>query len=355
VPVDVTHTPATSARGDWAQRVQGCLLLAACGDALGAPFEGSAPVDPAEVDAWMHDPTRLRWTDDTAMMRVLAAHLVRRAGVVDRDELAVEFAREWSRDPDRGYGPGAAQVLGAVGGGEPWAHAASRIFAGQGSFGNGAAMRVAPVGLLPGLGLSAVAGRADRSAVVTHTHRFGRDGAVVQAVAVAVAARWPGSDPVSADRFLSRVAVHARTPQFRQMLAQVATLVSARATPVEVADQVGNDTAALGSVPAALAAFLSYPDQPRAALRFAICTGGDTDTIAAMTGALCGTRGGAGVLPALWTRRLEDATHMTRLATTLARLSRNAGKPGSAVPWPDRGSDPRQSTRKARARWAETG
>jgi poly(ADP-ribose) glycohydrolase ARH3 len=328
--VDVTHTPAASARGDWAQRVQGCLLLAACGDALGAPFEGSGPVDPVEVDAWLHDPTRLRWTDDTAMTRVLAAHLVRRAGLVNKDELAAEFAREWVRDPARGYGHGAAQVLSAVANGTSWAHAASRIFSGQGSFGNGAAMRVAPVGLLPGLGLSAIAGRADRSAVVTHTHVLGRDGAVVQAVAVAVAAWWPVAEPVPADRFLSRVAVHARTPQFRQALGQVAELVAADAAPGEVADQVGNDTAALGSVPAALAAFLSFPDQPRAALRFAICAGGDTDTIAAMTGALCGARGGAGVLPALWIRRLEDATHMTRLATTLARLSRGPGHLGSA-------------------------
>jgi hypothetical protein len=61
-----------------------------------------------------------------------------------------------------------------------------------------------------------------------------------------------------------------------------------------------------------------------------VCAGGDTDTIAAMTGALCGARGGAGVLPALGIRRLEDATHMTGLATTLARLSRGPGRRGPA-------------------------
>jgi poly(ADP-ribose) glycohydrolase ARH3 len=320
-------------RDDWAHRVNGCLLLAACGDALGAPFEGAGRVDPVEVDQWMHDPTSLRWTDDTAMALVLAGHLVRRAGTVNEDELATEFAREWARDPARGYGPGAAATLSRISDGVPWADAAALIFDGEGSFGNGAAMRVAPVGLVAGLGLSAVAGRADRTAVVTHTHPLGRDGAVVQAVAVALAARWPAGEPLRPDRFLARLTPYARTPQFHQALARVATLVEPPVTPARVAAELGNDASALRSVPAALTAFLMHPHQPRQALRFAICTGGDTDTIAAMTGALCGATGGAGNPPGRWTRRLEASSRMSTLATTLARLSRGPGRsPDRQVP-----------------------
>lgn len=322
--------PPNETNETWAARVRGSLLLSACGDALGAPFEGVAPVDPAEVDRWLDDPAgALRWTDDTAMTLTLADHLARRGGTVDEDELAGEFAAEWAREPGRGYGPGAAQVLGRIVGGLPWSQAAAELFHGAGSFGNGAAMRVAPVGLLTGLGLSAIAGRARRTAVLTHAHPLGQDGAVVQAVAVALAARTPQrSDPgaggsgaggLDAGEFLAQVAATVETGEFRAALQRVGALVRRGTTPAQVGAELGNDISALGSVPSALAAFLAVPDDARRAIRFAICVGGDTDTIAAMTGALCGARLGAAALPPAWVRRLEAVEWATALATALAR------------------------------------
>lgn len=323
----------------WATRVRGSLLLSACGDALGAPFEGAARVDPTEVDQWLDDPAAaLRWTDDTALTLVLAGHLARRNGTVDEGELAGEFAAEWAREPDRGYGPGAAQVLGQITDGFPWSQAATQLFDGAGSFGNGAAMRVAPVGLVPGLGLSAVAGRARRTAVLTHAHPLGQDGAVVQAVAVALAARTPQLGTLDAGEFLAHVGAHAATGEFRGALQRVGAVVRRGAAPAQVAAQLGNDVSALGSVPAALAAFLARPDDARDAIRFAICVGGDTDTIAAMTGALCGARLGAATLPRRWARRLEAVERATALAAALARLPASTGQDSRSrqVPFPDR-------------------
>jgi poly(ADP-ribose) glycohydrolase ARH3 len=323
----------------WADRVRGSLLLSACGDALGAPFEGATRIDPAEVDQWLDEPVApLRWTDDTAMTLVLAGHLARRGGTVDEADLAGEFAAEWTREPDRGYGPGAARVLAAITGGTPWAQAARGLFDGAGSYGNGAAMRVAPVGLVAGLGPSAVAARARRSAAVTHAHPLGQDGAAVQAVAVAVAARTPTSGGLDADAFLAQVAAYTGTGEFRAALQRIAALTRRGTTPPEVAAQLGNDVSALGSVPAALAAFLTHPDDAYSAIGFAVRIGGDTDTIAAMTGALCGARGGTHAVPHQWQRRLEADDRVTALATDLARLPAHAGSDqhSGQVPFPDR-------------------
>jgi poly(ADP-ribose) glycohydrolase ARH3 len=302
--------------------VRGALLLAACGDALGARFEGGPRVDPGTVERHLGDPpAELRWTDDTALALVLADHLARRRGTIYQDGLAAGFAAEWARNPDRGYGGGAAKLFAQLNSGTPWPQAARQLFGGQGSLGNGAAMRVAPVGLVADLDLSSVAELARRSAVVTHAHPLAADGAAVQALAVALAARLNRSAPVAVDRFGASITAHVREPEFRAALRQVCVLVRQRAAPEEVAATVGNDVTALGSVPAALTAFLRCPDDPREAVRFAICVGGDTDTIAAMTGALSGARCGEAELPALWTDRLEEGQRLRAVATALAALA----------------------------------
>lgn len=313
--------PASS--GDsWARRVRGCLLWSACGDALGAPFEGMRSIDPDAVRRRLDDPPPvLRWTDDTASTLVLAGHLARRGGTVDQRELAADLAAQWARDPGRGYGAGASWLFARITEGVPWSQAASALFGGQGSFGNGAAMRVAPVGLVAGLGPSAVAGRARRSAMVTHTHPAAQDGAVVQAVAVATAARSNPASPLAPDTFVAELSRHVATEGFRTALRKVAVLVRGGARPGQVAAEVGNGVSAVGSVPAALAAFLSVPDDPVAVVRFAIGTGGDSDTIAAMGGALAGARCGDRALPPAWRDRLEAADTITAVAARLARLA----------------------------------
>lgn len=316
--------------GAWLRRVRGSLVLAACADALGAPFEGTAAVDDdTVVRALTHPPETLTWTDDTALTLVLADHLARREGALDEDELAAELAQEWAADPGRGYGAGAAAVLARIRAGTPWPEAAGQLFNGAGSYGNGAAMRVAPAGLLPGLGLSAVAQLARRTAVVTHAHEFGQDGAVVQAVAVALAARpemLPAADtPEFAHTFVETVAGYAVSASFRSALRQAGTLAQQGAPPGQVAAALGHDVTAPGSVPAAVAVFLRYPDDAWAAVRYALGVGGDADTIATMAGAMVGARVGDDALPPDWGLRLEAGDRINTVAVALARLNGVSG------------------------------
>ncbi|WP_194288500.1 ADP-ribosylglycohydrolase family protein, partial [Ornithinicoccus halotolerans] len=129
----------------WTDRVTGCLLGGALGDAVGRPFEGSAPV-PAPAVKEVLAGGELTWTDDTVMMLTLAEHL---AGLpswqaFDEGALARAHARAWQAEPWRGYGASPPAIFRTVLAGADWEAAAAGLFGGDGSLGNGAAMRAAP-------------------------------------------------------------------------------------------------------------------------------------------------------------------------------------------------------------------
>lgn len=127
-------------------RARGALLGTFVGDALGMPFEGLPHTSvPAAVEMVAARRGRGTYTDDTQMMIALAESLIAR-GRVDEQHLARAFQEGY--DPDRGYDGGTRRVFELWATGTPIASAAAQIFDGQGSRGNGAAMRIAPVAVL---------------------------------------------------------------------------------------------------------------------------------------------------------------------------------------------------------------
>jgi ADP-ribosylglycohydrolase len=129
------------------------------------------------------------WTDDTHMalsiVEILEAH-----GHIDQDALARAFARRFAQEPYRGYGGGAIRLLIQLVNGEDWREASPRLF-GSGSYGNGAAMRIAPLGGYFADDLNRAVYEAQLSAAVTHAHREGQAGAIAVAVASGIAASRP--------------------------------------------------------------------------------------------------------------------------------------------------------------------
>ena len=300
--------------------MRGSLLGLACADGLGAPFEGATRVARSLLAQWEATDRPLRYTDDSAMAITLTEHLCRHSGVLHGDELVHDFAQAWRRDPDRGYGSGPPAVFRRALAGGDWRGVARGLFGGAGSFGNGGAMRTAPVAFLPGTLPERVL-QARQQAAVTHAHVLAQDGAALQCAAVAAAAAT-AKDAFDPERFLIQVEEHVETPEFGEALHGVQIAVRRRWTPHQVATTLGNDISAVGSVPSALAAFLLNPDGVRNAVMFAIEMGGDTDTIAAMTGALVGARCGEAGLPSSWVHRLERASRIRDLADALAAMSR---------------------------------
>lgn len=128
--------------------------------------------------------THWSYTDDTEMALSIVACL-HRFQQIDQDWLAHSFAKRF--DAQRGYGPGALQLLVQIKHGAEWRTASKKLFYGEGSFGNGAAMRVAPLGAYFADDLGKVVEQARLSSEITHAHREGIAGGVAVAVAAALA------------------------------------------------------------------------------------------------------------------------------------------------------------------------
>lgn len=294
-------------------RFRGALLGVVVGDAIGAGFEGGPPL-PAEAseqvaDGRIFEVPLLSYTDDTAMTLALARSLVDRSGF-DADDVARAFDDAYRNEPWRGWGRTVPAVLELTESGADRLRAPYLVFDGQGSEGDGAAMRVAPVGLLAYEDLGEVVELARASAEVTHTHLRGVDGAVVQAVAVALALRTPPEE-LDPSAFVAQLSDHAATAELRGGLQTVAELLEVRAVAV-VAERVGNGFRAVEAVPAAVHAFLTHSRSLREAVRFAIRLGGDTDT-AAITGAHLGED----TIPQRWLQRTEGSDEMRQMADLL--------------------------------------
>lgn len=306
-------------------RFRGALLGVVVGDALGAPFEGTPPATAgrqdllAEALAAGPGPPRavVRYTDDTVMTAALARCLVEH-GSVDPAAVAAAFDDAYRAEPERGWGRTLPAVLDLVGRGVDRARAPQLVFDGQGSEGDGAAMRVAPIGLVAFPDLDRVVELAGASARVTHTHPLAVDGAVIQALAVALVMR-SASGQLEPAAFLAELTGRTSTEELRRRLAAVGELVEV-ADPVVVAERLGAGFEAVEAVPAAVWAFLSRRGSFADAVTVAVRLGGDTDTVAAMTGALAGAHLGEDAIPPSWREQVEGVDRMRQLADDLVGL-----------------------------------
>jgi poly(ADP-ribose) glycohydrolase ARH3 len=289
------------------------LIGVAVGDALGAPFEGAGSVSDRAWRKVADAGDSLRFTDDTHMTFGVIEALLASEGF-DEAMMAGIFMRNFEAEPWRGYGQGPPRVFARIREGVQWDRAARQLYGGEGSYGNGAAMRVAPIGLRFHWDLERLTDLARRSASITHAHRLGQEGAALQAAAVAHAVSW--GPPLVPTRFLQKLREESRASEFEMALEKVESLVASE-EPDAVAARIGNGISALQAVPAALAAFLSNADSFRDTIRFAIRMGGDTDTIASMAGALSGAYLGEEAIPAVWRSRTEGARSMERLGGIL--------------------------------------
>ncbi|SCL29963.1 ADP-ribosylglycohydrolase family protein [Micromonospora inyonensis] len=262
------------------------------GDALGSQYfvPGNTPT---ELAAGRLPAPPWQWTDDTEMA-CSVVHALATDGRIDRDALALAFAER--AEPYRGYGPGAVTILRLIRTGTPWPVAAAAAFDGQGSCGNGAAMRVTPLGAYFADSTARAAAHARASAEVTHAHPEGIAGAVAVAVAAALAARGrlDGHRPDAA-RLLAGVA-GALDPA-GEVCRGVRRAADLRDRPLaEAVDALGNGSrvTAQDTVPFTVwVAARHLADYP-AAIRACVEAGGDVDTTAAIVGGVVAAYTGVG-------------------------------------------------------------
>lgn len=272
------------------------------GDALGETFFGPSVEALARIEAQELPAGPCTFTDDTQMALSVVEVLLRRQ-TIDQDLLARRFAERFERH--RGYGGGAQGLLARYQQGAHWQDEAPSMFSGQGSYGNGAAMRVAPLGAYFADDLDRLAGEASRSAQVTHAHPEAIAGAIAIASAAALAWEQGSSmNPYTAASFLRRVFELTPESRTRDRIGEVMAL-PASMHPGRVAAQVGSgqEVAAHDTVPFALyCAAHNLGDYQRAFWQ-TVSGLGDRDTTCAMVGGIVALS--ARQIPASWLNLCE--------------------------------------------------
>ncbi|MFE6051580.1 ADP-ribosylglycohydrolase family protein [Kitasatospora sp. NPDC056446] len=241
------------------------------------------------------------WTDDTAMALSVFGVLTA-FEAVHQERLAQAFGATYLADPGRGYGRGMRLLLPKLAEAPgSWRTEARELFDGQGSLGNGAAMRVAPLGAWFHEDLDETAEQAALSAEVTHAHPEGVAGAVAVALAAAFAARGRSGPAPAGAELLAGVADRTPAGGVRDGLRQAAAL-SAATEPWRAADLLGNGqrVRAGDTVPFALWSAAHHLDSLADALWTTAEGLGDVDTTCAITGGVVAARTGLAEVPPTW-------------------------------------------------------
>ncbi|MER7716785.1 ADP-ribosylglycohydrolase family protein [Streptomyces flaveolus] len=312
----------------------------AIGDALGYPTEflNIAQLS-GRYGSWrqLELPVRsgvARVSDDTQMTLAVAQAL---ADVAKHDVSSLSAATfepalrarfvAWLRSPDNDRAPGRTclDACVALERGAPWQEAT--VMASKGC---GANMRVAPVGLLPGLSAEQRAGAAQLQAALTHGHPTALAASDLTAHAV-----WLLTHNCHPSELLPRLRHYARSARrtyhgdwlgdlaqragatdpaafiahgWDETLAALDTVAAAldrpdpERDPCEVA---GAGWVAEEALAVALYCFLLFPDKPVAVVRRAAFSSGDSDSVAALAGAFAGASIGGSAWPGDWVRVLE--------------------------------------------------
>jgi ADP-ribosylglycohydrolase len=276
------------------------------GDGFGGFYEGAKP------ESLLHrfqgrklPPPPWHFTDDTNMALSIFS-ILRQDGVINQDKLAKNFAHHFERT--RGYGLGTRGVLSRIRKGESWQEAASARREGGGSFGNGGAMRVAPLGAYFADNMNLLVEQARLSAEITHAHPEGVAGAIAVAVAAAVA--WQVHDtPVKPTRetFINQILPYVPDSVVKQGIERAKMIGSDTPIWPDVVGNLGNGSgiSAQETVPFVLWCAAEKLDHYEEAIWLTASGGGDVDTTCAMVGGIVALYTGLDGIPGEWIQGRE--------------------------------------------------
>ncbi|MFZ4624376.1 MAG: ADP-ribosylglycohydrolase family protein [Rhodoferax sp.] len=306
-------------------RCVGSLLGTAVGDILGANVEFHTRIEILQEHGQLVDfldsPARPfgMFTDDTEMTVALAASLVS-CGALDGHHCAMAYASAFIAPPRRGYGPSVSQILNMLAGGAHYRTTGRAVYP-QGSFANGGAMRIAPVGLAFRNAPPDVLYRAVEVALLcTHVHPDAVDGAFIQARAISELCRWGDASDARVAELLVHLQSLARTEPMRLRIGLILegmkqgwtdeVFLALVCTPNEFGEQF--QIHAAQAVACALWAFANEWHRPEECVIRAVMLGGDTDTVGAMAGALAGALHGMQWIPNRWYQAIENGPGIGR-------------------------------------------
>ncbi len=273
------------------------------GDALGECFFG----DPARVIQLIEkralpSPPWI-YTDDTEMA-ISIVETLHMHGRIDPDTLASLFASRYN--PMRGYGSGAHRLLQSYGAGGDWRVEAKMLFSGNGSYGNGSAMRIAPLGAYFADDLDAARENAILSAKPTHAHPEAEAGAVAVAIGAAIAWQFGEGKAVSQKKFLESVIDYVPESETRSGI-EKALDFSFENPPNKVAGILGSGqrVSSQDTVPFVLWCASQHLDNYVEAFWATVSGLGDRDTTCAMVGGIVALSDRKNGIPREWIEARE--------------------------------------------------
>ncbi len=239
-------------------------------------------------------------------MAVAVAETLEEFGEIREESLAKSFGRHYVADPQRGYGSAMHGLLPELARSPAsWKQMAQALFNGGGSFGNGAAMRVAPLGAYFADDLATLTTQAKLSAVITHSHHEGVVGAIAVALAAGLACRHKNS-PIGPLDFLQQICDRIPTSEVRLGIIQALALpFDATAEAAVSALGNGSKVSAQDTVPFALWAAAFHLDSYEDALWATVSGLGDRDTTCAIVGGIVAMSAGVASIPPSWIQSRE--------------------------------------------------
>lgn len=301
----------------------GGLVGSALGDSIGQLAFAHSNINSLQED--INRRTVLNYTDDTAMALGIAESLIINQGKINSEHLGKTFHENYLREPHRGYAIGPPTIFSLV---EKhnltYKQAASNLFDNQGSFGNGASMRITPIGLFF-YDSEYLYEEVTKSAVVTHAHPLGIDGAAILAKGISMLIPLDSKEIKQTqnwDYFIFQLQKFAKTVDFKQKLTSVMELSKKSETLKKASFMLGSDITAHRSVPFAIYSFTRNPYSFKNSLLDTVLTSGDRDTIGAMLGGLLGSFLGIQNIPVNWKSKLEELEYIEEIVEELLILKK---------------------------------
>lgn len=310
--------------------ILGCLLGTAVGDALGLPYEGLSRRRVAALGEVRHRMVMGRgmFSDDTEHTLMLASALASNCDDVWRFQRCFAWKLKWwFLGLPAGVGLSTATSILRLWIGFPITKAGVR------SAGNGAAMRSAVLGVFWRDDADKRREFTLAACCVTHTDPRAEESALLVAEAAALA-----SKSIANANTITALETLIISEEMRSRFEVLKSSLAAEASVLDFAAQIGCVRGVSGFAPntvaVALYAWLRHRGDLESAVRAVILCGGDTDTVAAITGGICGAEAGEAGIPREWIDGICDwprsVTHIRHVAEALADDSKAPPK----VFWP---------------------
>ena len=284
--------------------VRGCIIGGVIGDAMGGPFEGRpGPLRFQEHTAWS--------ISDDSQLTLATCESIIAVGKVSPEHIAQQFVHWHRARRITGMGASTMKALRDLDAGVHWALAGAK---GEMSAGNGAAMRIAPLAFH--LDPAITEERQIIRDVCRITHHS--EEAYAGALAIVIAIRSLAFKSSSPSLLLANALTSLPDSRVRDRIIELDQLRN-DLPPAEVGSQFGSSGYVVESVPLALYAARQIENFPfDVVLRNVIEAGGDTDTIASLTGQIAGAWIGASSIPQNLIGSLPRANEIERTANEFA-------------------------------------